>query len=101
MKPIVGLLFFLFSLIALAGHMPNFIQVNNTYIYRTIDKNGLKAFKVLQIDRDWMYVQHYRKRDTYKQNFWFSINNKNIKYITSCKDKNLHESEKKLCDRIS
>lgn len=98
MKLIMGLLVFLFSSVTLAGYMPNFIQINNTYIYRTIDKNGLKAFKVLQIDRDWMYVLHYRKRDTYKQKFWFSINNKNIKYITNCKDKYLHESEQELCD---
>ena len=100
MKIILGIAFCMLSSVTLAGHMPNFIQVNNTYIYRTIDKNGLKAFKVLQIDRDWMYVQHYRKRDSYEQKFWLSINNKNIKYITSCKDKHLHESEKSLCDSI-
>lgn len=98
MKFEMGFLLLLFSSATLAGYMPNFIKINNTYIYRTINKNGLKAFKVLQIDRDWMYVQHYRKRDNYKQTFWFSINNNNIKYITNCEDKNLHESEKELCD---
>ena len=98
MKTIFSLVCLAMSSLTWAEHMPSFIQVDNYYVYRMNNNNGISLIKVLRIDKDWMYVEHYRKRDSYQQNFWLSINNKNIKYISNCKDKNLHESEKKLCD---
>ena len=101
MKFIITVLCCIFSFTAIADRVPGFIKPGYVYVYRMMDTRGLRAFKVLRVMDDWIYVKHYRKRDEFVQYFWFSLDNKNIKYIVQCTDSRMHESERTLCDRIT